>query len=68
MACGFPTSNTGNAHEILSGPDRISAMNRKRTLLRLLTRRISEIRFAPCIVCVTNVKKDLTGFRELAHA
>ena len=43
MACGFPPSNTGNAHEIRRGPIFISAMNRKRARVRLLT---SEMQFA----------------------
>jgi hypothetical protein len=38
MACGFPPSNTANAHEIRGDARGISAVNRKRTFLRLLTR------------------------------
>jgi hypothetical protein len=45
MPCGFPTSNTANAHEIRAEPVRISAVFRKRTFLRLLTRVSQEAGF-----------------------
>jgi len=68
MPCGFPPSNTGNAHEFRREPDRISAVNQKRSLLRLLTRRRAEVGFVSCVFCVTNWKKYPTNFRELANA
>ena len=68
IACGFATSDTGNAHETRWQPEFASAGGQKSARLRLLTWMSDTARPRPCIARVTSVKKLSRCFsRPCAH-